>query len=92
MVKHALIAVTLILASATLFAQRDDEIQALKKEIEALKAAQAAMQRDLQEIKQLLARQLPGQPQLPASVSIGGFPSKGSATARLTLVEFSDYQ
>ena len=35
-------------------AQSPDEVKALSKEVEALKAGQASMQKDLQEIKNLL--------------------------------------
>jgi protein-disulfide isomerase len=72
-----------------------DELAALRKEIAELKASQAAMQRDLDVIKNFLqavaqGRQ-PGEPLENASVPIAGEPARGSATAKLTLVEVSDY-
>ena len=78
-------------------AQTTGEIQTLKKDIEALKEGQTAIQKDLQEIKILLrARPTagappPGPPQ-EAIVSIDGAPLKGKKDARVTLVEFTDYQ
>jgi protein-disulfide isomerase len=65
----------------------------LKKDIEALKEGQKAIQKDLQEIKTLLQRPA-GPPPPPQNVvlDLGKSPVKGERTAKLTLVEFSDYQ
>ena len=75
-----------------------DEIAALKKEIEALKAQQAKMQRDLQTIVSLLqslAQQKPAGPEVPGLVGsmipLAGEPALGSASAKVTVVEVSDY-
>jgi protein-disulfide isomerase len=78
-----------------------DEIAALKKEVQALRAQQTAMERDLQTIKallQTLAQQRPGQPSGQAadqfaskSILITDEPSKGNSGAKVTLVEVSDY-
>ena len=79
---------------------QSEEIAALKREIQALRAQQTAMERDLQTIKtflQNLAQQRPGQPGPGAdefankSIPISDEPSKGNATAKVTLVEVSDY-
>ena len=66
----------------------------LKKDIEALKEGQKAIQKDLQEIKTLLQSRPAGPPPPPQNVvlDLGKSPVKGERTARLTLVEFSDYQ
>ena len=70
------------------------DVAALKREIDQLKAQQAAMQKDLDAIKSFL-QQLIGQAQEPkivdAAVAIAGEPTKGSATAKVTLIEVSDY-
>jgi protein-disulfide isomerase len=71
--------------------------ESLKKDIEALKEGQAAIRKELQELKQLLgARPAPsaGSTVAPAdvSLSIHGAPAMGDSNARLTLVDFSDYQ
>jgi protein-disulfide isomerase len=72
----------------------EQDVAALKREIEALKAQQAAMQKDLDAIKSFL-QQLIRQPEEPklvdASVAIAGEPSKGSPRAKVTLIEVSDY-
>ncbi len=67
----------------------------LKEEIEALKEGQKAIQKELQEIKSLLrARQAPAPAPPPREfvLDLGGNPFKGDENARLTLVEFTDYQ
>ncbi len=73
-------------------AQSTDEINALKKEIDVLKEGQKAIQKDIQEIKnQLSARQAP--PEFKeAVIDLDDDPFKGDKNAKLTLVEFSDYQ
>jgi protein-disulfide isomerase len=70
------------------------ELDAIKKELAALRAQQEAMQRELTTIKNLLAAQAGGRngPQIPSSLNIDGRPSKGSAQAGVVLVEFTDFQ
>jgi len=69
------------------------EVAGLKNEVEALKAGQAVLQKELQEIRDLLRRQ-PGAPPAPRELvlSLGNAPFKGNANATITLVEFSDYE
>jgi protein-disulfide isomerase len=66
----------------------------LQKQIDALKAEMKAVQKDLQEIKALLAPLKAPQGAQPQTVVLdpGDRPFKGARTARLTLVEFTDYQ
>ena len=70
----------------------------LKKEVQSLKEGQQAIQKDLQEIKRLLAaRPAPAAAAAPeqalnAIISVDGVPFKGDKNARLTLVEFSEFQ
>jgi protein-disulfide isomerase len=88
------IVATFALFSPPGFAQTS-ELEALSKEIEALKAGQQAIQRDLQEIKTLLrSRPAGGPPAAPQNpiISVEGAHFKGEKTAKLTLVEFSDFQ
>ena len=73
-----------------------DDIAALRREVQALKAQQQAMERDLQTIKSLLQRL--SQPRGPEAdpfinktIALDQEPAKGSATAKVTLVEVSDY-
>jgi len=79
------------------FAQEtsSEGVNDLKEEIEALKEGQKAIQKELQEIKSLLrARQAPAPAPPPREVvlDLGGSPFKGDENAKLTLVEFTDYQ
>jgi len=65
----------------------------LKKEIEAVKESLKSIQKDIQEIKTLLQTRPPGAaPPQNVVVDLGNNAFKGERTAKLTLVEFSDYQ
>ena len=65
-------------------------------EIQALKRGQEEIRRQLLEIKQLIQSRPAAAPAAPdvrtVSVDLGNHPTRGSNTARLTLIEFSDYQ
>jgi hypothetical protein len=79
------------LAAPLALAQQSDD---LKKDIEALKEGQKAIQKDLQEIKVLLQSR-PAGPSPPSQnvvLDLGKNPFKGERNAKLTLVEISDYQ
>jgi len=85
-------------------AQTPDELRALGKDVEALKAGQAAIQKELAEIKGLLqgaiqpqAAAAPAAPtsaieQTNISLSLAGAPVLGENNAKVTLLEFTDYQ
>jgi len=74
------------------FSQTADEIKTLREEIKALREGQNAIQKELQEIKGLLAPK-PAAPQFKETVlSIEGKPFKGNKEAKLTLIEFFDFQ
>jgi hypothetical protein len=63
------------------------------KEIEALKEGQKAIQKELQEIKSLLGtRPAPVAAPPEFVLDIEGNPFKGDGNAKLTLIEFTDYQ
>jgi protein-disulfide isomerase len=73
-----------------------DEIAALKRQIQEMKAQQTSMERDLQAIKSILqeaqqAQAPAGDPFVSKTVSIANQPTRGSASAKITLVEVSDY-
>jgi hypothetical protein len=79
---------------------QSDDPKALGKEIENLKAGQQKMQKDLDEIKNLLRARpaappaAPGEPD-PSSIVLNMDPKayfKGSKTAKLVMVDFTDYQ
>jgi protein-disulfide isomerase len=65
-----------------------------QKQLDALRTQVNAMQKDLDEIKALLAplraRQAP--PPGSAVLDLGSRPVRGEPTAKLTLVELTDYQ
>ena len=68
--------------------------QELKVEIEALKQGQAAILKELAEIKRLLApRQQPApEPFRPVELRLDGAHPLGEPSAKVTMVEFTDYQ
>jgi protein-disulfide isomerase len=75
---------------------QQDEVAALRKEVEALKAQQAAMQRDLTAIKNFLqalaqAQEPSEQALLNKTVDVSGIPMKGASSAKILMVEVSDY-
>ena len=82
------------LSAPLALAQQQQPTDDLKKDIEALKEGQKAIQKDLQEIKTLLQSRPAAPPPPPQNVvlDLGKSPVKGERTAKLTLVEFSDYQ
>ena len=80
------------LLSAPLALAQQQSPDDLKKDIESLKESQKAIQKDLQEIKALLQRGQPAAPPQNVVLELGKSPSTGERNAKLTLVEFSDYQ
>ena len=76
-----------------------DEIAALRREVQALREQQAQMQRDLQGIKNFLQQLMQPRQQagneLPgivgATVPTEGEPAMGSATAKVMVMEVSDF-
>jgi hypothetical protein len=92
---YMVLGLTLVLNVHPAFAQTDQEFQVLKKDIESLKEGQAGIKKDLQEIKRLIqsSRQAPAADEFKqAIIDIKGAPMKGDKSAKLVLVEFSDYQ
>jgi|GraSoiStandDraft_25_1057303.scaffolds.fasta_scaffold553361_2 protein-disulfide isomerase len=82
------------------FPQPADDLDSLKKDLETLTEGQTAIQRDLREIRRLLrarpaaAAPAPAPPPVPREIvlNLDGAPVKGEKTAKVTLVEFTDYQ
>jgi protein-disulfide isomerase len=79
-------------ADRTALAEAADDLSELRKEVEALKQGQLQLQRELQEINALLRRRQPVTDVQNVVLTIDGYPSKGSQSARLILIEFTDYQ
>lgn len=74
------------------FAQMTKDIDAMKKEIKALKEGQQAILREIQEIKQQLISK-PVAPEFKETVvNVEGAYFKGSKDAPLALIEVSEYQ
>jgi protein-disulfide isomerase len=80
------------LLSARVASAQPPTTEDLKKEIEAVKEGLKAIQKDVQEIKALLQSRLAAPPPQNVVLDLGKNPFKGERTAKLTLVEFSDYQ
>jgi protein-disulfide isomerase len=78
------------------YPEQSGDVAALKRQIEALKAEQAAMRKDLDAIKSFLQALVQGQKPaeqalMNQTINLQGEPARGSASAKLTLVEVSDY-
>jgi protein-disulfide isomerase len=77
----------------TAWAESSAEIDALKQEVESLKQGQKAIQKDLNALKAILRKALPGRmPFKPVDASIKGSPVMGNADAPVTMIEFTDFQ
>jgi protein-disulfide isomerase len=95
MMRAAAASLLVALSAPAAFAQTADDLAAIRKDINALKEGQAALLRELQQIKSVLsAAAQGGRAAAPSEVALtlGDGPSKGKKDAKLTLVEFTDYQ
>ena len=90
--RASLVGLSLAIALAVPAAAQQATTDDLKKEIDSLRTMLESIQRDLQELKGMMARQAPPPSGIGAVIDYGNSPSKGERTAKLTLVEFSDYQ
>jgi type II secretory pathway pseudopilin PulG len=97
MKKIAIVIVAIVLtvsAAGTGLAQQSQDLKQLKKQIELLQERQAEIQKELKEIKSLLQALQQAVSAKPQEVilNVESLPFKGDKNARLTIVEFSDYQ
>ena len=97
MLKHlffiALVCILALAVDRKALGEASEDLSELRKEVEALKQGQLQLQRELQEINALLRRRQNPVTDVPNVVlPIAGYPSKGSQSARLVLIEFTDYQ
>lgn len=86
---------SVLVAAVPACAQAPADVEALRKDIEALKAGQAELRKELDEIKALLkpapqSAIITAPPGMQAATT--GAPAKGSASAPIVLIEFSDYE
>jgi len=89
------IAVSLVLFGAMPSVAQTAANDDLQKQINALTEGQKAILKELQEMKQLLLARpniAAAVDTLPAVVSISNSQSKGLATAKIAIIEYSDYQ
>lgn len=83
-----------VVAGQTGLAQRKTDLKKLEDQVESLQKVQAEMQKELKEIKSLLQalqQSVAPKPQ-EITLNVEGLPFKGDKNAKLTIVEFSDYQ
>ena len=91
------VGLTLFLNVQPVVAQSNVEYQLLQKEIQSIKEGQEGLKRDIQELKKLVqgikqAPAAPGGDFKEAIIDIKGAPIKGDKTAKLVMLEYSDYQ
>ncbi len=79
--------------------QTSDELKALQDEVRALREGQKSIKKDLEAIKDFLLRQARQAPQRrgplpfkPVVLSLHDDPFKGDKNAKLTIIDFSDFQ
>lgn len=89
--------ISMVMSMSAFAASTKDELIELKKEVQALKAGQESMKSDLAAIKKMLesgVRAAPPKPKPfePRDVMITGAAVMGDANAKVTLIEYSDYQ
>ena len=83
----------LLFGSQIAVTQSQSDLEAIRKELEGLKKNQQNLQREIETLHQAMR----GRRRAPAAfkpmvVNVGGDPYKGNLNAKLTLIDFSDYQ
>jgi len=89
---RVLIGLAMVVAWAVPVTAQQPPNEDLRRELDSLRETLQAIQKDVQEIKGMLARQAPAPSGIGVVIDYGNSPAKGERTAKLTLVEFSDYQ
>jgi protein-disulfide isomerase len=79
------VAAALLFAIATPACAQSQEVETLRRELEALKLQQAQMAEELRRLQQAMGVRA-------SALTLGTAPSRGRADAPLVLVEFSDYE
>src|SRR5262245_43475707 len=72
----------------------DEEIAALKRQVQALEQGQQQILQELRELKKLLEAKAaePAASPVVATLNVRGEPFKGDPTARIAIVEYSDFE
>lgn len=86
------VGLSLAIALAAPGAAQQTTTDDLKKELDLLRTMVEGIQKDIRDMKGMLARQVPPPSGVGAVIDSGNSPTKGERTATLTLIEFSDYQ
>lgn len=86
-----LIPLAVLLFSQATMAQQTS-MDDLKKQIETLNQNMKTMQQEVQEIKAALQTRMRVTPAQNTVLDLGGRPSRGEGNAKLTLIEFLDYE
>ena len=89
--------ISMVMSMPAFAASTKEELIELQKEVQALKTGQDSMKSDLAAIKKMLesgARPAPPKPKPfePRDVMITDASVMGNADAKVTLIEYSDYQ
>jgi protein-disulfide isomerase len=90
----AMAAVLLLCSGVCACGQPAGETESLRREVEELRANQEELEQELAELKEILAPVLDRLPKpfRPQDISIGGSPSMGEESAKVTMIEFTDMQ
>jgi hypothetical protein len=86
------VGLSLAIALAAPGAAQQTTTDDLKRDLDSLRTMVEGIQKDIQDLKGMLARQVPPPSGVGAVIDFGNSPTKGERTAKLTLIEFSDYQ
>ena len=88
------LAVLILISPSPALPESSEDLKALGREIAELRAGQKAIQRDLQRLRVILHAMGEAPPLEPENVVVGvdGAWAKGESAARLTIIEFADYQ
>jgi protein-disulfide isomerase len=91
----ALLVTLIIFFTQPVAAQTSEDMKALRNDIQELKKGQEAIKKDIEELKGLLQRptaKAAPPAWKPTVVSTDDDPFLGKKTAKLTIIEFADYQ
>ncbi len=84
--------ILLVVGASSASAQSADDFKALRKDVDELKQAQKSLQQQLDRIMNLISGKQGAQPVENIVLNLDGLPSIGNKEAKVTLVEFTDYQ